>query len=120
MTDRVATLREDWPSHVQFSRAWVGRAIDEAFGPETRNSVRKAIERVEPSADDRGRSRLQLAIVRLSEGDPLRVDALVDEAERDYRDVLVRAEYEKPTRPLSAEVSTDYLEWLTRLSGPAD
>jgi hypothetical protein len=42
---------------------------------------------------ERGRGRVQLAILKLSEGDRERLPELVRMAKRDYRDVLAYAEY---------------------------
>jgi len=47
-----------------------------------------------------------------------RFESLLHEAEVDYRDVLVSAEYDAPTSPLVARLSDEYLSWFDRLRVP--
>lgn len=47
---------------------------------------------------ERGRARVQLAILKLSEGDRDRLPGLVRMAKADYRDVLAYAEYPEEMR----------------------
>jgi len=47
---------------------------------------------------ERGRDRVQLAIIKLSGGKRDRLEALVQTAKRDYRDVLAYAEYPEEMR----------------------
>lgn len=76
---------------------------------------------------ERGRARVQLAILKLSEGERERLDGLVGMAKRDYRDVLAYAEYPEemrigfvgvsqlPAEEVKAVRQRDreqYLEWL--------
>lgn len=78
-------------------------------------------------SSERGRARVQLAILRLSEGQRDRLEGLVAMAKRDYRDVLAYAEYPEEMRTgfvgmsrLSSEEARairqrdreQYLEWL--------
>jgi hypothetical protein len=74
-----------------------------------------------------GRARVQLAILKLSEGDRERLPELVSMAKRDYRDVLAYAEYPEQMRTSAADMRkltreeakalrqrdrAQYLEWL--------
>lgn len=78
---------------------------------------------------ERGRARVQLAILKLSQGDRDRLEAYVKMAKRDYRDVLAYAEYPEEMRTgpvamrqLSAEEAkalrrrdkAQYRQWLRR------
>lgn len=78
-------------------------------------------------SSERGRARVHLAIVKLSEGQRDRLEELVEMAKRDYRDVLAYAEYPEemrmgfvrvsqlPTEEVQAMRRRDreqYLEWL--------
>lgn len=109
----------------------------------TRRKVREKIARYWPGLDpqevmdildeygtepsERGRARVQLAILKLSEGERERLTELVGMARRDYRDVLAYAEYPEEMRigfvdmsRLSADEARavrqrdrgQYLEWL--------
>ena len=78
---------------------------------------------VEPH--ETGRDRVQLAILKLSQGDPEKLLYWIDIAKRDYRDVLAFAEYPGQMRaPLKLapdllqkimeEDRTQYVAWLLR------
>jgi hypothetical protein len=67
------------------------------------------------SATEQQRSRVLLAAVRLSKGNLERLESLLRDAEVDFRDVLVSAEYEVPTSPLVARLSDEYLSWFDGL-----
>jgi hypothetical protein len=49
-------------------------------------------------SSQRGRARVQLAIIKLSQGQTDRLEELVGMANRDYRDVTAYAEYPEETR----------------------
>jgi hypothetical protein len=51
---------------------------------------------------ERERTRVQLAVLRLSQGQPDRIADLIGAAKRDYRDVLMWAEYPEEGRALWA------------------
>ena len=75
---------------------------------------------------DQGRARVQLAILKLSEGDPEKLRSFVDVALTDYRDVLAWAEYpgqmrtgatafnssEKEMQDIQKKDQDQYQEWL--------
>lgn len=69
--------------------------------------------------DEHDGVRVQLALVKLSEGDGDRLSAWMDEARKDWRDVLAAAEYLRqsgcsgpaPPEVIAAD-RADYLEWL--------
>jgi hypothetical protein len=78
-------------------------------------------------SSERGRARVHLAILKLSEGQRDRLEEIVGMAKRDYRDVLAYAEYPEEMRigfvgmsQLSPEEAQairqrdrkQYLEWL--------
>jgi hypothetical protein len=80
----------------------------------TQSKVREKVRQYWPDADpqeivrildeygtepfERGRARVQLAILKLSEGRRDRLPELVAMAKRDYRDVLAYAEYPEEMR----------------------
>lgn len=80
----------------------------------TRTKVREKVAEYWPDADpdevmgildrygqegtERGRARVQLAILKLCEGDRSRLEDLVRMAKTDYRDVLAYAEYPEEMR----------------------
>jgi len=71
---------------MEFSdRQLVSAKIREIF-PETRESVAQMLE---PFDDDR----VQLAILKLAEGDPDNLEYFIETAKVDWRDVLAWAEY---------------------------
>jgi hypothetical protein len=96
----------------------VDRAITATFASDKRGHASKLADGYDASATEQGRSRVLLAAVRLSRGDLDRLEALLHEAEIDYRDVLVSAEYEAPTSPLVARLSDEYLSWVDGLRIP--
>jgi hypothetical protein len=75
---------------------------------------------------DRERERVQLAILKLSEGDPVKLRSNVEAALLDYRDVLAWAEYPEQMRSgktrynstrdeyeeMSRRDREQYLQWL--------
>ena len=72
-----------------------------------------------------GRDRVQLAILKLSQGDPKKLLYWIDIGKRDYRDMLAFAEYPsqmraplKPApdllRKIMKEDRTQYVAWLLR------
>ena len=78
---------------------------------------------------ERGRTRVHLAILKLSEGELSKLPKLIDMAKRDYRDVIAYAEYPEhmklgflKMRELSPEQqkalkkqdAKQYAEWLNR------
>jgi hypothetical protein len=61
--------------------------------PEERARVRALLETYGLESYEREQDRVRLAILKLSEGQSARVPELVAYAKRDYRDVLMWAEY---------------------------
>jgi hypothetical protein len=61
--------------------------------PAERDHVRAALQRYGQEPHEREVERVQLAVLRLCEGRSERVAELVAAAKRDYRDVLMWAEY---------------------------
>lgn len=89
--------------------------------------VMNVLDRYGTESFEKGRARVQLAILKLSEGQRDRLNKLVAMAKRDYRDVLAYAEYPEEMRtgfvgmsqlsPEEAEAvrqrdRKQYLEWL--------
>ena len=98
--------------------------------PPTREQVRAACARRFPDEDaapilaildlygvephEPERERVQLAILKLSEGDVARLLATVEAANKDYRDVLWWAEYPDPNGPRQGppEDTEALLDWV--------
>jgi hypothetical protein len=89
--------------------------------------IRDVLDRNGAESSERGRSRVQLAILRVCEGRRDRLEKLVRMGKQDHRDVLARAEYPEQLRTgfvgmrqLSYEDAEamrrrdrqQYLEWL--------
>ena len=100
---------------VQFTSMLVDRAIAATFASDKRRRASKLVDGYNPSATERGRSRVLLAAVRLSSGNLEKLESVLRAAESDFRDVLASAEYEAPTSPLVARLSDEYLSWFDRL-----
>jgi len=58
-----------------------------------RQEIMEVLDQYGAESTERGRARVQLAILKLSEGEIERLADLVAMAKRDYRDVLAYAEY---------------------------
>ena len=118
MADRLGQLRRLWPGGVQFTSILVDRAIAASFASDKRGRASQLAHRYAASATEQERSRVLLAAVRLSRGNLERLESLLRDAEVDFRDVLVSAEYEGPTSPLVARLSDEYLSWFDGLRLP--
>ncbi len=108
------------------SRELVLRKIAEVFPGDGTDDVLKRLDRYDGGARDR----VQLAILKLSEGSLERLEQWVATAIQDYRDVLALAEYPREFARTPAELSQmsgeevralqdqdrqEYLAWLTWL-----
>ncbi len=118
MTDRLEQLRSAWPGGVVFTSIHVDRAIAATFASDKQGRASKLAYGYDPGGTERGRSRVLLAAVRLSRGNLEGLESLLRDAEVDFRDVLVSAEYEVPTSPLVARLSDEYLSWFDGLRFP--
>jgi hypothetical protein len=92
-------------------------------------AVMKTLDEYGTESHEQGRRRVQLGILKLSEGDLEKLAYWIDIAKRDYRDILAWAEYpgEMHTDPAAMDSMTheeverirtadrrQYLEWLKR------
>jgi hypothetical protein len=60
--------------------------------------IMDVLDRYGTETSERGRARVQLAILKLTEGQRERLEELVGMAKRDYRDVIAYAEYPEEMR----------------------
>jgi hypothetical protein len=74
------------------SRELVIQKVEALFPAERRDAVLDALDRYAGDAPE-GRARVQLAILKASNGDHEQLREWVDVAQRDFRDVLAAAEY---------------------------
>ena len=83
------------------SRTAVVEAIAAAFPAEARARVRAMVDAYGGAPHEREGERVQLAIVRLSEGDEAKLGYFLSVAKQDYRDVLFWAD-----NPTEAKLDT--------------
>ena len=83
------------------SREDVLASVRASFPKENRTRVLELLDTYGLAAHERERERVQLAILKLSEGNEEKLRQHVDVAKRDYRDVLFWAEY-----PEEAKIDT--------------
>jgi hypothetical protein len=90
-------------------------AIAAAFRPEARERVRVMLEAYGREPHERERERVQLAIVRLSEGDEAKLGYFLSVAKQDYRDVLFWADNPAQAKIDTPEKRREVRELLLRL-----
>ena|SRR5438034_689899 len=83
------------------SRAAVIEAIGAAFAADARDRVLAMVDAYGSAPHERERERVQLAIVKLSEGDEAKLGYFLSVAKQDYRDVLFWAD-----NPAEAKLDT--------------
>jgi hypothetical protein len=111
----------------RMTREKVLEKIKQCWPDEDTKEILVILDRYGKESGERGRARVQLAIIKLSDGKKERLEELVRSAKRDYRDVLAYAEYPEEMRlgfvgikGLSADEAkatrqrdrAQYLEWL--------
>lgn len=109
------------------TRAKVREKVAEYWPDANPDDILRVLDRYGQEGTERGRARVQLAVLKLCEGDRARLENLVRMAKTDYRDVLAYAEYPEEMklgfvgmRELSQEEAAavrrrdreQYLEWL--------
>ena len=80
------------------SRARVAEIVTRVWPDADLQAVMAALDEYGMEGSERGRTRVHLAILKLSEGKRERLPELVQMAKRDYRDVLAYAEYPEEMR----------------------
>jgi len=83
---------------VAHSRDEVVAAVEATFPKESWSRVLELLDTYGIEAYERERERVQLAILKLSEGNEEKLREFVAVAKRDYRDVLFWAEYPEEAR----------------------
>lgn len=111
----------------RISRKKVLEKIAQYWPHEDKKEILRVLERYGKEVNERGRTRVQLAIIKLSEGKKSKLDEWVERAKRDYRDVVAYAEYPEEMRlsfirmrqlskdevkALRQRDRAQYLEWL--------
>src|SRR5213080_4151662 len=79
-------------------REEVVAVVQETFPDSAHNRVLELLDSYGVESYERERERVQLAILKLSEGNEEKVREFVAVAKRDYRDVLFWAEYPEESR----------------------
>jgi hypothetical protein len=79
----------------RITRGRVLEKIAQYWPDADRKEILGILDRFGEKSSEQGRSRVQLAILKLSERKRERLEGLVRDAKRDYRDVLAYAEYPK-------------------------
>jgi len=109
------------------TRTKVHEKVVEYWPDANPDDILSSLDQYGQEGTERGRARVQLAVLKLCEGDRSRLEDLVRMAKTDYRDVLAYAEYPEEMRlgfvgmrQLSKEEAEavrrrdrqQYLEWL--------
>jgi len=81
-----------------YTRELVERVAAHLFGAEASGDVMDILDHYPDEGSEAGRARVQLAILKLSRGDPEKLPDLVAQAWSDFRDVLGAAEYPEQMR----------------------
>ena len=97
------------------SREDVLAAVRAGFPKESRTRVLKLLDTYGVRPHERERERVQLAIVKLSEGSEEKLRQNVDVAKRDYRDVLFWAEYPEESKVDTPEKRRQVRELFEKL-----
>lgn len=109
---------------VEFTRELVTRKAREVFPREDASKIMGILDQYGVRPHEQERERVQLAILKLSGGEVERLQKEVNVAKRDYRDVLVYAEYPlwvespmpekgtKEAKEFEEKNRKQYLDWL--------
>jgi hypothetical protein len=101
----------------RFARRKVLEKISKYWPDEDANEILRILDRYGEEANERARTRVQLAIIKLSEGKRKALDRWVERAKRDYRDVVAYAEYPEEMRTgyaMLKELSKEEVKALRR------
>jgi hypothetical protein len=90
-------------------------AIAAAFRPDARERIRAMVESYGREPHERERERVQLAIVRLSEGDEAKLAYFLSVAKQDYRDVLFWHDHPAQAKIDTPEQRRELREMLKKL-----
>ena len=109
---------------VEYHKDLVIAKIKQCFPGEDQGEILSVLDRYGFESHERERERVQIAILKLSEGDLTRLHKEVDVAKRDYKDVLAWAEYsegmkyatwlmdKEKVREINKRDQKQYLDWL--------
>ena len=115
---------------LELSPALVQRLVHRLFAAEDRAAASACLACYGASPSDAEPLRVQVAILKLSEGELKKLEHYLARAQQDYRDVLAWAEYpeqlEQPTwrmpaddvRRITKADSAQYLAWLEKHGRP--
>ena len=84
------------------------------FAPEERDEVRGAMLTYGAPAHEREHERVWLDILELAKGDKARVLELVERAKRDYRDIILWAEYPQESKLDTPEKKRKFNDMLEK------
>ncbi|MEN3332138.1 MAG: hypothetical protein V7641_1503 [Blastocatellia bacterium] len=111
-------------NQIRYTRALVLQKVKTTFSNESTSCILEILDRYGVESYERERERVQIAILKLSEGELEKLAAYVKVAKEDYRDALAYAEYpqelQSETWKMNAQTveeirqkdKTQYLDWL--------
>jgi hypothetical protein len=114
--------------HIEYSPELVPRKVHDLFPEEQWPEVFKILNFDPVNPDSPGTVRIQLAMLKVSEGNLIKLDEAARMAKRDDRDVLTRAEYPSILRDGKVDFSgqnkeadrQQYIDWINSTNQPKD
>jgi hypothetical protein len=103
---------------IQYTRELVLKKVSEMFPHVDLAEVLNILDQYGYERRQPERERVQLAILKLSEGNVVKLQREVETARQDYRDALLYAEYpdqaraDKSTEAIIEQDRAQYLQWL--------
>jgi predicted Fe-Mo cluster-binding NifX family protein len=123
---QTAPVKAEDKDKIKYTRELVMEKAKDVFPKEDVSKIMSILDEYGVESYEQERERVQLAILKLSEGDMKELKESVKAAKQDYRDVLAYAEFplemKSETLKLDAEKAKEirekdrkqYLEWLKR------
>ena len=116
--ERAYIMKPDMRGGTEPSRAVDAKLHRQFSTTESRAAVIASLARIDAETEN-GRARVRLAVLKLSDGDPQKVERFVESAVRDFRDVLAWAESPN-VMSLSPGVSTASSEYQTAMAADTE
>ncbi len=111
---------------IKYTRELVMKKVKDVFPKEDVSKIMSILDQYGVESYEQERERVQIAILKLSEGEVKELEEGVKVARQDYRDVLAYAEYplemkeeawtldEQKAKEIREKDRKQYLEWLNR------
>lgn len=96
----------------------VRTALESTFSHSSFNRIATLLDSYGTAPYERERERVQLAIIKLSEGDELKLAYFLSIAKQDYRDVLLWAEYPREAKIDTPEKKREIKNMLEKFGVP--